>query len=66
MSINRPDALNEKDAIHKVFEEYYHGYGRDSVAASAFYGEPTLMILQNEFVVLSTRADVAAFFDNRS
>ena len=66
MSINQPDALNEKDAIHKVFEEYYHGYGRDSVAASAFYGEPTLMILQNEFVVLSTRADVAAFFDNRS
>jgi len=66
MGINRPDALNETDAIHKFFEEYYDVFGRDSVAASAFYGEPTLMILQNEFVVLSTRADVAAFFDNRS
>jgi len=63
MSINQPDALNEKDAIHKVFEEYYDVYGQDSVAASAFYGEPTLVILQNEIVVLSTRADVAAFFD---
>src|SRR6516225_9926512 len=63
MSINRPDALNEKDAIHAVFIGYYDVYGRDSGAASAFYGEPTLMVLQNEVVMLNTRADVAAFFD---
>jgi hypothetical protein len=56
-------SVNEKDAIHKVLSGYYDAFGRDSAAASAFYGEPTLIVLPNEIVMLNTRADVAAFFD---
>jgi ketosteroid isomerase-like protein len=76
MSIDRPvsvqfaqatpsttTSVNEKDAIHKVLSGYYDAFGRDSAAASAFYGEPTLIVLPNEIVMLNTRADVAAFFD---
>src|SRR5262249_9208971 len=76
MSIDRPvlvqfaqatpppaTSVNEKDAIHKVLSGYYDAFGRDSAAASAFYGEPTLIVLPNEVVMLSTRADVVAFFD---
>ncbi|OAF05689.1 hypothetical protein AYJ54_01960 [Bradyrhizobium centrolobii] len=56
-------SVNEKEAIHKVLSGYYDAFGRDSAAASAFYGEPTLIILPNDVVLLSTRADVEAFFD---
>jgi hypothetical protein len=58
MSIDRPGlvqfaqatpstatSVNEKDAIHKVLSGYYDAFGRDSAAASAFYGEPTLIVL---------------------
>jgi ketosteroid isomerase-like protein len=77
MSIDRPASVQlaqatpsaatsvneEKDAIHKVLSGYYDSFGRDSAAASAFYGEPTLIVLPNQVVMLSTRADVEAFFE---
>jgi hypothetical protein len=73
MSIDRPASVQlaqttpsaatsvneEKDAIHKVLSGYYDAFGRDSAAASAFYGD----FLPNQVVMLSTRADVEAFFD---
>ena len=77
MSIDRPASVQlaqttpsaatsvneEKDAIHKVLSGYYDAFGRDTAAASAFYGEPTLIVLPDQVVMLSTRADVEAFFD---
>jgi len=76
MSIDRPASVqfaqatpstgtsaNEKDAIHEVLSGYYDAFGRDSAAASAFYGEPTLIVLPNQVVMLGTRADIATFFD---
>ena len=75
-SINRPvsvqlaqatpstaTSINEKDAIHKVLSDYYDAFGRDSAAASAFFGEPTLIVGPNQVVMLSTRADIEARFD---
>ena len=57
-------SVNEQEAIHKVLGGYYDAFGRDSAAASAsFYGEPTLIIRPNDVVLLTTRADVEAFFD---
>jgi ketosteroid isomerase-like protein len=56
-------SISEKDAIHAVLSGYYDAFGRDSAAASAFYGEPALVVLANQVVGLSTRADVEAFFD---
>jgi hypothetical protein len=56
-------SVNEKEAIHKVLSGYYDAFGRDSAAASAFFGEPTLIILPNDVVLLRTRADVEAAFD---
>jgi hypothetical protein len=50
------------DSAH-VLSGYYDAFGRDSAAALAFYGEPTLIILPNDVVLLTTRADVEAFFD---
>ena len=35
-------------------------FGRDSAAASAFFGEPTLIVSPNQVLMLSTRADVEA------
>ena len=54
-------SVSEKDAIHGVLSRYYDT--RDSAAASAFFGEPTLVVLPNQVVALSTRAEVEAFFD---
>src|SRR5689334_17555872 len=54
-------SVSEKDAIHGVLSRYYDT--RDSAAASAFFGEPTLIVLPNQVVALNTRADVEAFFD---
>jgi ketosteroid isomerase-like protein len=56
-------SVSEKDAINAVLNGYYDAFGRDSAAASAFYGEPTLIVAPNQFVQLSTRADIEAFFD---
>jgi ketosteroid isomerase-like protein len=56
-------SVSEKDAIHNVLSGYYDAFGRDSAAASAFFGEPTLIVLPNQVVMLSTRAEVEAFFD---
>jgi len=55
-------STSEKDVIHGVRSSYYDTRG-DSAAASAFFGEPTLIVLPNQVVALSTRADVEAFFD---
>jgi len=57
-------SVNEQEAIHKVLGGYYDAFGRDSAAASAsFYGEPTLIIRPNDVVLLTSRADIEAFFD---
>jgi hypothetical protein len=56
-------SANEKEAIHKVLSGYYDAFGRDSAAASAFFGEPTLIIYSNDVVLLRTRADVEAALD---
>jgi ketosteroid isomerase-like protein len=55
--------VDEKDAIHTVISGYYDAFGRGTVAESAFYGEPTFFVLPNQVGVLSTRADVQAFWD---
>jgi hypothetical protein len=52
---------SERDTIHGVLSSYYDT--RDSAAASAFFGEPTLVVLPNQVVALGTRAEVEAFFD---
>jgi len=52
---------SEKDTIHGVLSSYYDT--RDSAAAAAFFGEPAWIVLPNQVVALSTRADVEAFFD---
>lgn len=54
-------SLSERDTIHRVLSSYYDT--RDSAAASAFFGEPALIVLPNQVVTLSTRPDVEAFFD---
>jgi ketosteroid isomerase-like protein len=54
---------SEKDAIHDVVSGYYDAFGRDSAAASAFYGEPTLIVIPNQVILLKTRADVEASLD---
>jgi hypothetical protein len=56
-------SATEKDAIHTVLTGYYEAYGRDSAAASAFFGEPIMIVLPNEVVLLGTRTELAAFFD---
>ncbi|WP_044542335.1 hypothetical protein [Bradyrhizobium sp. LTSP885] len=56
-------SVSETDAIDAVVSGYYESFGRDSAAASALYGEPTLVITPNQIVLLSTRTDVEAFFD---
>ncbi|MBB4372625.1 hypothetical protein GGD63_005435 [Bradyrhizobium sp. cir1] len=54
-------SVSEKDTIHGVLSSYYDT--RDPAAASAFFGEPALIVSPNQVVALSTRADVEAFFD---
>ena len=58
--------VNEKDAIQAVISGYYDAFGQDSAAASAFFGEPTLIVAPNQFVLLNTRADVEAFLERVS
>lgn len=53
-------SVSERDAIHDVVSGYYDAFGRDSAAASAFYGEPTLIIIPNQIIMLRTRADIEA------
>src|SRR5262245_55339356 len=55
--------VDEKDTIHSVVSSYYDAFGRDSAAASAFFGEPTVIVQPNQVVILSTRAELAAAFD---
>jgi ketosteroid isomerase-like protein len=54
-------SATEKDAIHQVVSGYYDAFARDSAAAAAFYGEPTLIVLPNQVIILATRPDVEAF-----
>jgi hypothetical protein len=56
-------SVSERDAIHDVVSGYYDAFGRDSAAASAFYGEPTLIVIPNQVILLRTRADVEASLD---
>lgn len=54
-------SVSEQDTIHGVLSSYYDT--RDAAAASAFFGEPTVIVLPNQVIVLSTRSDVETFFD---
>jgi SnoaL-like domain len=56
-------SATEMDAVYKVLTGYYEAYGRDSAAASAFFGEPIRVVLPSEVVLLSTRAELVTFFD---
>jgi hypothetical protein len=56
-------SVSERDAIHGVVSGYYDAFGRDSAAASAFYGEPTLIVIPNQVIMLRTRADIEASID---
>jgi ketosteroid isomerase-like protein len=56
-------SASERDAIHDVVSGYYDAFGRDSAAASAFYGEPTLIVIPSQVIMLRTRADVEASID---
>jgi ketosteroid isomerase-like protein len=51
----------ERDAIQEVMSGYYGAFGRDEAAAAAFFGEPTVIVLPNQVIALSKRADVEAF-----
>ena len=51
----------EQDAIHQVVSAYYDAFAHDPAAAAAFYSEPTLIVLPNEVLALTTRDDVEAF-----
>jgi hypothetical protein len=52
---------DEREAIHQVVSGYYDAFARDPTVAATFYGEPTLIVLQNEVRALATRSDVEAF-----
>jgi hypothetical protein len=54
-------STSEGEAIHKVISDYYNAFGRDTAAAAAFYGEPTLIVLPSQVMMLNERADVEAF-----
>lgn len=56
-------SVAERDAIHDVVSGYYDAFGRDSAAASVFYGEPTLIVIPTQVIMLRTRADVEASID---
>jgi ketosteroid isomerase-like protein len=56
-------SVSDRDAIHDVVNGFYDALGRDSAAASAFYGEPTLIVIPDQVIMLRTRADVEASFD---
>jgi hypothetical protein len=56
--------INEEDAIHKIISDYYDAVPRSSAAAAAFYGEPTVIVLANEVIVYSKRADMEARLAN--
>ena len=58
---NAQQAPGEKDAIHQVVSGYYDAFARDPAAAAAFYGEPTLIVLPTEVLMMPTRKDVEAF-----
>ena len=53
-------SVSDREAIHNVVSGYYDAFGRDSAAASTFYGEPTLIVIPNQVILLRTRADVEA------
>lgn len=56
-------SATERDAIQGVMSGYYDVFGRDSAAAAAFYGEPTLIVLPDQVIALSKRADIETFLD---
>jgi hypothetical protein len=56
-------SANEKEAVHEVLRGYYEAFGRDAVAAAAFFGEPTLIVTPTEFIVIKTRAELASYLD---
>lgn len=56
-------SASERDAIQQVVSGYYDAFGRDSVAAAAFYGEPILIVLPNQVIAVRKRADLETFMD---
>ena len=56
-------SATENDAILKVLYGYYEAFGRNSVQASGFFGEPIMVISPENVVALGTRAELATFFE---
>lgn len=56
-------SATEQDAIQGVMNGYYDAFGRDSAAAAAFFREPTLIVLSDQVIALSKRADIEPFLD---
>lgn len=52
---------DDTTAIEEVVSRYYEVFARDSAAAAAFYGEPSLIVLQDELLYLPTRTEVEGF-----
>jgi hypothetical protein len=51
----------DEKAIHEVVSQYYAAFVRDPEVAARYYGEPSLVVLQDQVTSLPTRADVAGF-----
>ena len=56
-----PITSDDERAIHKVVSGYYETFVRDPVLAATYYGEPTLVVLPDQVVSLTTPKDVEAF-----
>jgi hypothetical protein len=61
--VSAQQSADEREAIHQVVSGYFDAFARDPAVAATFYGEPTLIVLQNEVRALATRSDVEAFLE---
>ena len=57
------EPAHEYEDIHEVVRGYYEAFGRDSAAAAAFFGEPSLIVSPTEVIAVSTRAELASTLD---
>ncbi len=62
MTDNNDVPAEVEAAIDTVHGEYAEAFARDSAAAAAFCGEPTLIAMSTDIVALSTRAELEAFY----
>jgi ketosteroid isomerase-like protein len=50
-------------SIDSVMSAYFEAFAHDPAAASAFYGEPVLIVTPTQVITLAKRADVEAVLD---